>query len=709
MDLQRKQFSLEIGGRTLKLEVSKLAEQANFSVLGSYGKTTVLATAVMAKKDNDVDYLPLTVNYEEKFYAGGRILGSRFLRRENRPSDEAILSGRLIDRALRPLFNQKIRREIQVVITVLSYDGENDPDFLGLVAASTALAASDIPWNGPIAGVRLLKLKDKDGFVLNPTNEELKSENTEFDTFVAGVNGKINMIELGGSDAPEKNVASAFKEALAPIAKLIDFQNDVVKSVGVPKTEVAVVEPDEKLKKEVAEFLKGKLEDAVYPVDANGTSVKEKQERGLKMEELRSALLNNLASLEFDGKSLKQASALFDEEVDVLVHRKLLNEGIRPDGRAYNELRELYAEVGVLPVVHGSALFVRGNTQALAVTTLAAPGAEKLGETLDGEKKERFFLHYNFPPFSTGETGGFRGPGRREIGHGALAEKAVTPLIPKKEEFPYVIRVVSEILSSNGSSSMATVCASVMSLMEAGVPVKKPAAGIAMGLMSDETGKYKVLTDIQGPEDHHGDMDFKVAGTEDGINALQMDVKISGVSVEVLEEAMAQSREARLKILETMKKAIPAPRTETKPGVPQIVTLSIDPLRIGEVIGAGGKVINGIIEKTGALSIDIDDDGEVFISADNRESAEKAADTIRNMLREFEIGEIVEGTVDKILEFGAIVDLGGGKSGMIHVSELKNGYVEKVTDVLKLGDHVRAKVIKLENGKVGLSVKQLDS
>ncbi len=699
MDLQRKQFSVDVAGRSLKLEVSKLAEQANAAVLASYGGTTVLATAVMAKDDRDVDYLPLTVNYEEKFYAGGKILGSRFLRRENKPSDEAILSGRLIDRALRPLFNQKIRREIQVVVTVLSYDGENHPDFLGLVAASTALAISDIPWNGPIAGVRILK--NKDGFTINPLRSQLTEAGVGFDTFVAGLDGKVNMIELGGSDAAEDDVARAFEEALKPIADLIEFQKKLVKEIGKEKADVPISGPDEKLTAAVSEYLKDRLEESVY--------IKGKQERVSKMETLRSELVKHISGLGFEGKDLEYASALFDEETDFLVHRKMLDNGIRPDGRAYNELRDLHAEVGVLPVVHGSALFIRGNTQALAVTTLAAPGAEKLSETLEGEKKERFFLHYNFPPYSTGEIGGFKGPGRREIGHGALAEKAVAAVIPDKSEFPYVIRVVSEILSSNGSSSMATVCASVMSLMEAGVPIKKPAAGIAMGLMSDDKGRYKVLTDIQGPEDHYGDMDFKVAGTEEGINALQMDVKISGVSVDVLREAMAQSKEARLKILEVMNGAISSPNKETKPGVPQIVTLTIDPARIGEVIGSGGKVINGIIEETGALSIDIDDNGDVFISAKEKAAADRAADVIKNMLREFEIGETVEGTVDKILDFGAIVDLGGGKSGMIHVSELKNGYVEKVTDVVKVGDHVRAKVIKLENGKVGLSIKQLSA
>ncbi len=676
-----------------------MAEQANAAVLASYGETTVLATAVMAKTDRDVDYLPLTVNYEEKFYAGGHILGSRFLRRESKPSDEAILSGRLIDRAIRPLFDQRIRREIQVVVTVLSYDGQNDPDFVGLVAASTALAMSDIPWNGPISGVRLLK--NRGGFLVNPTNDELSADDVEFSTFIAGLGGKINMIELGGLDAKEEDVAKAFETALQPISQLIDFQNGVVKALGRPKADVPVSTPGEKLQSSVSEFLKGKLEAAVY--------VKEKQERGLKMEELRADLLRALTEEQSSEKEIELASLMFDDEVDALVHRKLLDEGVRPDGRAFDELRDLYAEAGVLPIVHGSALFVRGNTQALAVTTLAAPGAERLSETLDGAKKDRFFLHYNFPPFSTGETGGFKGPGRREIGHGALAEKAVAPLIPSREEFPYVIRVVSEILSSNGSSSMATVCASVMSLMEAGVPLKKPAAGIAMGLMSAHDGRYRVLTDIQGPEDHYGDMDFKVAGTEEGINALQMDVKIEGVELDVLRQAMSQAREARLKILQVMKGAISAPRSELKPGVPQIVSFTIDPSRIGEVIGAGGKVINGIIEKTGATSIDIDDDGKVFISAPDRAIADAAANEIKNLLREFEIGEIVEGEVEKILDFGAIVDLGGGKSGMIHVSELKNGYVEKVTDVLKVGDHVRAKVIKLENGKVGLSIKQLSS
>lgn len=698
MNIDRKKFNLELAGRTLTIEVSKIGEQANAAVFGTYGGTTVLVTAVMGKTDKNVDYMPLSVDYEEKFYAAGKIIGSRFVRREGRPSDEAILSGRLVDRAIRPLFDSRIRRDIQVVVTVVSYDENNDPDLVSLITASVALGISDIPWDGPVSGVRVAKINDQ--LVLNPLNSALKEGKVKFETYAASTKGKINMIELSGDEAKEEDVIKAFSLANDEIGKINNFQNEIVKQIGKEKSTIALAEPDEKLKKDVKDFLDGKLEKAVY--------VKDKVERGNNIGGLETDLMEKLKELGYSDHDLNLVSHLYNDAIDELVHKKILEQGERPDGRKTDELRDLYGEVGLLPRAHGSALFIRGNTQAMAVTTIAPPGAEQLVETMEQSGKRRFMLHYNFPPYSVGETKSFRGPSRRDIGHGALAEKTIIPLIPSKEDFPYTIRVVSEILSSNGSSSMATVCASILSLMDAGVPVKKHAAGIAMGMMSDSKGNYKILTDIQGPEDHHGDMDLKVAGTEDGVNAIQMDVKIEGATLEMLEKAFAQAKKARLEILQVLKSVLSKPRPELSKFAPRVLSMDIDPTRIGEVIGPGGKVINGIIARTGVTSIDIEETGKVFVAASNPEAAEKAISEIKSILKEFEVGELVEGPVIKILDFGAIVDLGGGRDGMVHVSELRNGFVEKVQDVVKVGDVVKAKVIKAENGRISLSIKQLN-
>ncbi len=700
MDLNRKKFSIDLAGRPLTLEVSRLGEQANAAVMGTYGDTMVLATVVMGKEDRNIDYLPLTVDYEERFYAVGKVLGSRFVRREGRPSEEAILSGRLVDRAIRPLFDHRIRRDIQVVVTVISYDEENDPDLVALTTASAALAISDVPWNGPVSGVRAAKIGGE--LKINPLISELKDNAAKFETFVAGVGRDVvNMIELAGDEASEDEVIEAFKKASEEIENLNRFQEKIVKEIGREKVEVALREPSPELKSAVLGFLADRLEKAVYE--------RGKVEREEKLRKLSEDLKTHLAEKEFTGDDTAVAANIMEEEIDSMVHRKILSGDERPDGRKLDEVRELYAEIGFLRRAHGSAVFIRGNTQALASVTIAPPGAEQLVETMETSTKRRFMLHYNFPPYSVGETGRLGGPGRREIGHGALAEKAVRPLIPSKEDFPYTIRVVSEILSSNGSSSMATVCASCLALMDAGVPIKKPAAGIAMGLMSDDNGKHKVLTDIQGPEDHYGDMDFKAAGTRDGVNAIQMDVKVHGVSIDILRETLEQAKRARLHILDVTDKVLDKPREELSRLAPRVLMTNIDPTRIGELVGPGGKVINGMIARTGVTSIDIEQDGRVFVSAMQPEAAEKAMAEIKSMMRDFEIGEIIEGDVIKLLDFGAIVDLGGGRDGMIHVSEIKNGYVENVSDVLKLGDHVKAKVIKVENGKIGLSIKQLES
>ena len=700
MDLNRKKFSIDLAGRPLTLEVSRLGEQANAAVMGTYGDTTVLATVVMGKEDREVDYLPLTVDYEERFYAAGKVLGSRFVRREGRPSEEAILSGRLVDRAIRPLFDQRMRRDIQVVVTVVSYDEENDPDLVALTTASAALAISDIPWSGPVSGVRVAEIAGE--LAVNPVNSALKDGAAKFETFVAGVGNKVvNMIELAGYEASEENVLKAFDRATEEIGRLNEFQKKIVKDIGREKSAITLPEPSAELKEAVLGFLSNRLEAAVYE--------RGKVERENKLRELGEDLKAHLIEKEYSGSDLAVAANVMEEEIDSLVHRKILSGGERPDGRKLDEVRELYAELGFLRRAHGSALFIRGNTQALASVTIAPPGAEQLMETMEGISKRRFMLHYNFPPYSVGETGRLGGPGRREVGHGALAYKAISPLIPSKEDFPYTIRVVSEILSSNGSSSMATVCASSLALMDAGVPIKKPAAGIAMGLMSDEDGKYKVLTDIQGPEDHYGDMDFKAAGTREGVNAIQMDVKVHGVSLEILRETLEHAKKARIHILDFTDKVLSEPRGELSRLAPRVLMTQIDPARIGELVGPGGKMINGMIARTGVTSIDIEQDGRVFVSSMQPEAAEKAMAEIKSMMREFEIGEIVEGDVIKLLDFGAIVDLGGGRDGMIHVSELKNGFVENVTDILKLGDHVKTKVIKVENGKIGLSIKQLES
>ena len=716
--LDKKQFSIDVAGKTLTIETSQLAEQANAAVLAKYGETVVLATAVMGRKETEMEYMPLKVDYEEKFYAAGKIIGSRYVRREGKASEEAVLAGRLVDRTIRPLFDSRIRREIQVVVTVLQIDEQNDPEFVGLIGASTALLISDIPWKGPVAGVRLAQKNAAQGggFVINPDNSFVMENVPVFDAFVSGSKDRINMIELGGLDAQEKDILAGFVEAQKEINKLVEFQLKIQKEIGKAKAEVTLSEPDPELKSAVESYLSDKLEAAVY--------------RPTKMEEQHAvtALRNDLIahvkekfSVAVDGKEVKPVNwkavdFLIEEAINDIVHKNVLEKGRRPDGRSTTEVRKLDGEVKLFSRTHGSALFVRGNTQALAVTTLAAPGAEQLIETMETNGKRRFMLHYNFPPFSVGEVGNFRGAGRREIGHGNLARKSLERLLPSKEEFPSTIRVVSEIMSSNGSSSMATVCASALSMMDAGVPLKKPAAGIAMGLMtgtnpdgSSDVNHFKVLTDIQGPEDHHGDMDLKVAGTDDGVTGMQMDVKVDGLTLEILKQGLEDARNARIHILKTVKAILPEHRKELSPFVPKIVILKISPEKIGAVIGPGGKVINGLIEKYKLAGIDIEEDGGVFISGMVQEDVDKAASDIRSIAREFKVGEIVEGNVIKILEFGAIVDLGGGKDGMIHVSELKDGFVKKVEDVLKVGDFVRVKIVKVDEdgGRIGLSLKQM--
>ncbi len=682
--LERKKFTTEFESKPLVAEFSCLAQQANGSVVVSYGATVVLATAVMGGSENDRDYLPLSVEFEEKFYAAGKVLGSRYMRREGRASDAAVLRARIIDRSIRPLFDHRMRRDLQVVVTVLSYEAESDPVFAGLIAASLALATSDIPWNGPVAGVPI--------------------HNEGWNAFVAGTADKINMIELDGLDVPETEIVSRFEAAMKEISRLVGFQKDIVKELGKSKKTVALKEASPELTAKTRAFLEGKIESVLY--------VKSKMERVVGTGHLQMELAKHLTDDGATREDLMYAGRVFEDCVDEIVHRNIceVDQGKerRPDLRATDEVRELYAEVGTFERLHGSAIFMRGNTHALGTVTLAPPDSHQLIENIFFEGKKYFTLNYNFPPYSTGETGSFRGPGRREIGHGALAEKALARIMPTQEEFPYMVRVVSEILSSNGSSSMASACVGCLALMDAGVPIKKMVAGIAMGMMTNtKDGTYRILTDIQGPEDHYGDMDFKVAGTDNGVNAVQMDVKIDGVTPKTVGEVLEQAKRARLHILAAMRKALSAPRPEISKYAPVVIRMQIDPSKIGGIIGPGGKIINGIIEATGIMNMDIQQDGTVLIYAPDKDSAQMAKDAVDGIAHEYEVGDIIEGTVERILEFGAIVEWGNGSSGMIHVSELKNGYVKSVDEVVKLGDTVRAKIIRAENGKIALSIKAL--
>ncbi len=695
--MKSKQFKTDWAGRELKVEVGQLAGQANGSILLTYGQTTILATAVMDKDPANVDYMPLSVNYEEKFYAAGKIKSGRFIKREGRPSDESILTGRMIDRTLRPGFNQKIRNAIQLALTVLSFDKENDPDIPALIAASLAIGISDIPWNGLIGGMRVGRTSngqagEEQEWVLNPTYS--KREESDFDLVVAGKKDRINMLEGGATQVPEEVLLSAIEFAQPQIKKIVEFQESIVKEIGKEKAELEIKELDKDLAKQIEDYLSDKLENAVYQPE--------------NVEKSKSILLLErelIKALDENGENEAQIRETFNEMVDELVHEKVTKEDKRPDGRKLDEVREIKAQTGILDRTHGTGLFNRGSTQALSVVTLGGPSE---GQTIDGmeeEKVKNFMHHYNFPPYSVGETGRIGFTNRREIGHGALAEKALFPLIPSNTDFPYTIRLVSEILSSNGSSSMASVSGSSLALMDAGVPIKTHVSGIAMGLIMGPNDSYKILTDIQGPEDHHGDMDCKVAGTKHGVTACQMDVKIEGVTLEILKEAFKAANKARLGIIGTMEKAIKEPRKELSPLAPRILTIQIDKDKIRDVIGPGGKVINEIIDSTG-VKIDIDDDGLVNITATEEEAGNKALEWVKNLTREVKPGETFQGKVVKIADFGAFVQILPNQDGLVHISELADYHVEKVEDVVKMGQVVVVKVKKVDElGRINLTLK----
>ncbi len=692
-------FKLNIGNKDLVVEIRNLAEQANGSCLVRYGDTMVLATAVMSKQNLEgKDFFPLTVEYEERYYAAGKILGSRFIRRESRPSDEAVLSARAIDRAIRPRFPQNLNREVQVVVTCLSWDGQNDPDLIGLLAASLSLSMSDIPWSGPLGNLRIGRI-DKE-FVLNPTYEE--REKSDLDLVLAAVEKKgeilINMIEMEGNEIEEEVILKACKFAQPHFKKLIDFQKEIIKKVGKEKEVLPEGAPDLDLEREMKEFLGDKLEKALYQ--------KNKSERAAGVDDVKAELVDFVESkYPAMGKS-KTAKGFLEKETEKLVHENIIKKDLRPDGRKLDEVRQLEIEAGLLPRAHGSGLFIRGETKALSILTLGAPADVRLLEGMEIRGKKRFMHHYNFPPYCSGEIKPMRGPGRREIGHGMLAERALLPLVPNFEEFPYTMRVVTEILSSNGSTSMASVSAASLALMDAGVPIKKAAAGIAVGLIMDENGNYKVLADIQGPEDHYGDMDLKAAGTKDGLTAIQMDVKIEGITEKILKDALDMAKKSRGQILDEIEKVLQKPRPELSPWAPRIYTLQIKPDKIREVIGPGGKIIHEIIEKC-EVAIDIEDSGLVFITAEKDEAAKKAVSWIENITHKVKVGEIFQGKVKRILNFGAFVEILPGQEGMVHISQLAPYRVGKVEDIVKIGDIVPVKVIAIdEQGRINLSIKE---
>lgn len=695
--MQEQSWSLQLGGRELVVSAGLLAGQANGAVTVRYGDTVILATAVMSKGASRITgYFPLMCDYEERYYAAGKIKGSRFIKREGRPSEDAVLSGRAVDRTIRPLFNSRMRNEVQVIVTTLSYDGENDPDTVAMIAASAALSVSDIPWNGPIGAVRVGILERDGAFVLNPSSEERAG--SKLDLLVSGTGEKINMIEAGAQEITEEKMAEAFQFGFEAIQKITAFLSGIQKEVGKEKAAPALLQGSPELEAAVkAKLVEEGVDKVLY--------VLPKKLMEAEMGALAKKVTDWAKEAYPEEATDDLLSLIIDEVCDEVVHQNILKDEKRPDGRKLTEIRPIWCKVGVLPRTHGTGVFTRGETQVLTVTTLGAPGDEMVVDTMETDEKKRYMHFYNFPPYSVGEVRPMRGPGRREIGHGALAEKALMPVLPSKEDFPYTILLVSEVLSSNGSSSMASTCGSTLSLMDAGVPLKKPVSGIAMGVITGAEGAYKILTDIQGLEDHYGDMDFKVAGTKDGITAMQMDVKIDGLTPAVLAVAIKQAKESRLEILDKMLAALPASRENLSPYAPRIITLHINPDKIRDVIGPGGKMINQIIDETG-VSIDIEDDGSVFITSADEVSAAKAVEWVRNITREVKAGELFQGRITRIMNFGAFAEVLPNQEGLIHISELADERVERVEDVVQVGDIVPVLVKEIDSqGRINLSMK----
>ncbi len=687
----RKEFDL--GGKQFILETGELAGQANGSVLAKYGETVVLATAVSQPVSADIDYFPLSVDYEEKLYAGGKISTSRFIKRENRPTEEAVLTSRLIDRSIRPLFPKDYLAEVQVIITVLSVDQENDPDIVSLIAASAALAISDIPWNGPLAGVRVGR--QNGGYILNPTEEKKKFSN--LDLVLASNEKEVVMLEAEGSQIEDEAIVGALKFGVDGGKTVIAKINELVKEAGKAKQKYEPNKADPKTAEKIKEYIKKNI-----MKDFETGAFKDEGWFGDTLKSLEEEFMSE----ESGNLTSKILADILDEEIGNYLRNQILVAKKRPDGRGPDEIREISAKVGVLPRTHGSALFQRGETQVLSIATLGSPSLEQLIEGMQGEETKRYMHHYNFPPFSVGEVRRRGAPGRREIGHGALAEKAISPVIPSVDEFPYTIRVVSEVLSSAGSTSMAATCGSTLALMDAGVPIKEPVAGISVGLITAEgdKSKYVTIVDIAYQEDAQGDMDFKVAGTKNGVTAIQMDTKLDGVPTNILAEALEKAKKARLSILDKILVTIPKSREKVSKHAPTVILVKIDPSKIGEVIGSGGRTINKIIAETKA-AIDINEEGTVTISSKDAEASQKAAKIVEAIVKEFQPGEVYEGEVKRILPFGAMVEILPGKEGLVHISQLAPHRVEKVEDVVKIGQKVKVRVAEIDDqGRVNLSM-----
>ena len=683
---------MPIAGRVLSIETGRLAEQAGGAVLVRYGDTVILATATgSAAPREGIDFFPLTVDVEERMYAAGKIPGG-FIKREGRPTEHSILASRLVDRPIRPLFPKGYRKDVQVVITVLSVDMENDPDILGVIGASAALSISSIPFAGPVGAVRVGYIDGQ--IVINPLGSHLPD--SALDLALAGTKDAVVMVEAGAKELPEEVMVEAIRQGHETIKQLVALQEELVAKAGKPKTPFVAPESDAALAKAVEEFVRPRFEAAVN--NAN------KAEREAALNAVQDELLAALGATYPD--RAKEINGFFEKELKKYIRTQILEKGIRPDGRHTTDIRPIWCQAGVLPRAHGSAIFTRGQTQVLSIVTLGSPGDEQQLDGLGLAESKRYIHHYNFPAFSVGEARPSRGPGRREIGHGALAERALLPVIPEKAEFPYTIRIVSEVLSSNGSTSMGSTCGSTLSLMDAGVPIKAPVAGVAMGLITEDgatLSKYAILTDIQGLEDAMGDMDFKVAGTADGITALQMDIKIKGLTPEVLAQAMAQAKEGRMYIMDKMLEALPEPHENLSPYAPRIQSVKINSDKIGTVIGPGGKTIRRIQDESGA-KIDIDDDGTVHISSVSEEGMIRAMDAVRALTEEVEVGKIYTGTVRRLVDFGAFVEILPGKEGLVRTSQLADYQVNRPEDVVTPGDEITVMVVEVDpQGRINLS------
>lgn len=700
--MAKQEFHLDFCGRGITVETGEIAKQADGAVIIRYGDTVTLSTACASNQAKEgVDFFPLTVSFEEKLYSVGKIPGG-FLRREGRPSEHATLTARMIDRPIRPLFAEGFRNEVQVVNTVLSVDQDASPEMAAMFGASLALCISDIPFNGPIAGVKVGRINGE--LVANPTVAQM--EESDIDLTVAGTAQALNMVEAGAKEVSEEDMLAALMFGHEQIKKLCAFQEEIVAACGKEKREIELYAVDETIDSEVRANFEAQIRAAV--------SIKEKLERYGKIDDLTDEAAEMIANKEYESEkdqnnAVKQAREICRSIEADEVRRLIIEDKVRPDGRQIDEIRPLNSQVDLLPRVHGSALFTRGETQVLSTTTLGALNDNQIIDDLTVVDSKRFMHHYNFPPYCVGETGRMGNPGRREIGHGALGERALAQVLPSVDEFPYTIRTVADVMESNGSSSQASICAGTMSLMAAGVPIKAPVAGIAMGLiMDDNSGKYTVLTDIQGMEDHFGDMDFKVAGTKNGITALQMDIKVTGITKNIFEEALAQAHKARLEILDNMLACIPCPREQLSPYAPKIAMMNIDPDKIKDVIGPGGKMINEIIAQCDNVKIDIDDDGKVVIYHNDYDTIEKAKQMISDIVRVAKVGDVYAAKVVRLEKFGAFVNLFGNTDGLLHISKISHHRVDKVEDVLKLGDIIDVKVTEIDNkGRINVSAKAL--